>query len=262
MDNIRRTSETCRKHGVPLFIDACRFAENAYFIKLREPGYADRSIEEIVREMFSYAQGCTMSAKKDALVNIGGWLALNDERWAQECRNLLILTEGFLTYGGMAGRDLAAIAVGLEEVVREDYLKYRITSTQYVGDHLAAAGVPIVRPVGGHAVYIDARAALPHIPPLQYPGQSLAVELYVAGGIRACEMGSLMFGLQKDGSEKPARLELVRLAIPRRVYTQSHMDYVVEIVAEVFARRAELRGMRTTWQPPVLRHFTAKLAYA
>jgi tryptophanase len=262
MENIRRTSEVCRAHGVPLFIDACRFAENAYFIKLREPGYASKSIVEIVREMFSYAQGCTMSAKKDALVNIGGWLAMNDDRWAQECRNLLILTEGFTTYGGMAGRDLAAIAVGLEEVVQEDYLEYRIVSTQYVGTHLMAAGVPIVRPVGGHAVYIDARAALPHIPRLQYPGQSLSVELYVAGGIRACEMGSLMFGLQKDGTEKPARLELVRLAIPRRVYTQSHMDYVVEIVAEVFARRAELRGLKTTWQPPVLRHFTAKLAYA
>nr|BCX00822.1 MAG: tryptophanase [Bacteroidota bacterium] len=261
MANIRAVSEVCHRYGVPLFLDACRFAENAYFIKLREPGYADRSVLEIVREMFSYADGCTMSAKKDGLANIGGWLALNDEAWAQQARTLLILTEGFPTYGGLAGRDLEAIAVGLEEVIDEDYLRYRIASTQYVGRHLIEAGVPIVRPVGGHAVYLDARAMLPHIPPLQYPGQALAVELYVHGGVRGCEIGTVMFGRQSDGSEKPARMDLVRLAIPRRVYTQSHMDYVIEVVVEVYERRHQLRGMRIVWEPPVLRHFTARFAY-
>ncbi|MCS7081886.1 MAG: tryptophanase [Bacteroidota bacterium] len=261
MANIQATAEVCRRYGVPLFIDACRFAENAYFIKLREPGYADKPILEIVRQMFSYADGCTMSAKKDGLANIGGWLALNDEAWAQQARTLLILTEGFPTYGGLAGRDLEAIAVGLEEVIEEDYLRYRIASTQYVGRHLMEAGVPIVRPVGGHAVYLDARAILPHIPPLQYPGQVLAVELYVHGGVRGCEIGTVMFGRQPDGSEKAAPMDLVRLAIPRRVYTQSHMDYVIEVVREVYAHRQRLRGMRITWEPPVLRHFTARFAY-
>ncbi|MCS7155794.1 MAG: tryptophanase [Bacteroidetes bacterium] len=261
MANIQATAEVCRRYGVPLFIDACRFAENAYFIKLREPGYADKSVLEIVRQMFSYADGCTMSAKKDGLANIGGWLALNDEAWAQQARTLLILTEGFPTYGGLAGRDLEAIAVGLEEVIEEDYLRYRIASTQYVGRHLMEAGVPIVRPVGGHAVYLDARAILPHIPPLQYPGQVLAVELYVHGGVRGCEIGTVMFGRQPDGSEKAAPMDLVRLAIPRRVYTQSHMDYVIEVVREVYAHRQRLRGMRITWEPPVLRHFTARFAY-
>lgn len=261
MANIQATAEVCRRYGVPLFIDACRFAENAYFIKLREPGYADKSVLEIVRQMFSYADGCTMSAKKDGLANIGGWLALNDEAWAQQARTLLILTEGFPTYGGLAGRDLEAIAVGLEEVIEEDYLRYRIASTQYVGRHLMEAGVPIVRPVGGHAVYLDARAILPHIPPLQYPGQVLAVELYVHGGVRGCEIGTVMFGRQPDGSEKAAPMDLVRLAIPRRVYTQSHMDYVIEVVCEVYAHRQRLRGMRITWEPPVLRHFTARFAY-
>ncbi len=260
--NIRQTKEVCDRYGIPLFIDACRFAENAYFVKLREPGYQDKSVVEIVREMFSYADGCnTMSAKKDGLANMGGWLALNDDAWEAECRTLLILTEGFPTYGGLAGRDLEAIAVGLDEVVHEEYLKYRFASTQYVGKHLIDGGVPIMRPVGGHAVYLDARAFLPHIPLLEYPGQSLAVELYVHGGIRGCEIGTVMFGRNVDGTEEPTPMDLVRLAIPRRVYTKSHMDYVLEVVLEVFERRERIRGMKIKWEPPALRHFTAKFAY-
>ena len=261
MENIRRTKEVCDRYGIPLFIDACRFAENAYFIKLREPGYGDEPVVEIVREMFSHADGCTMSAKKDGLANMGGWLALNDDGWEEECRNLLILTEGFPTYGGLAGRDLEAIAVGLKEIVDEEYLKYRFASTQYVGRHLIEGGVSIVRPVGGHAVYLDARAILPHIPPRQFPGQSLALELYVHGGIRGCEIGTVMFGRKADDAEEPAGMDLVRLAIPRRVYTQSHMDYVLEVILEVFERRRQMKGMRITWEPPALRHFTAKFAY-
>jgi tryptophanase len=261
MANIRQTKEVCDRYGIPLFIDACRFAENAYFIKLREPGYGDKSVVEIVREMFSHADGCTMSAKKDGLANMGGWLALNDDTWEAACRTLLILTEGFPTYGGLAGRDLEAIAVGLEEVVHEEYLKYRYASTQYVGKHLIDGGVPIMRPVGGHAVYLDARAFLPHIPLLEYPGQSLAVELYVHGGIRGCEIGTVMFGRNVDGTEEPTPMDLVRLAIPRRVYTKSHMDYVLEVILEVFERRERIKGMKITWQPPALRHFTAKFAY-
>ncbi len=261
MENIRATRKVCQLHGIPLFIDACRFAENAWFIKLREPGYHDRTVEDIVREMFSHADGCTMSAKKDGLVNTGGWLAMNDHDWAATCRNRLIVTEGFPTYGGLAGRDLEAIAVGLEEVVQEDYLNYRIVSTQYVAKHLVEAGVPTVRPAGGHAVYLDARATLPHIPPLQYPGQSLSVALYLHGGIRGCEIGQVMFGRQPDGSEQETPLDLVRLAIPRRVYTQSHMDYVVETILEVFERREALKGMRMVWEAPALRHFTAKFAW-
>jgi tryptophanase len=261
MENIRQTREVCDRFGIPLFIDACRFAENAWFIKLREPGYEDRPIIEIVREMFSYADGCTMSAKKDGLANIGGWLAMNNEDWAVECRNRLILTEGFSTYGGLAGRDLAAIAVGLEEVVQEDYLRYRIASTQYVARHIAEADVPTMKPAGGHAVYIDARKFLPHIPPLQYPGQSLAVELYKQGGIRGCEIGTAMFGLRPDGKEEPAHMDLVRLAIPRRMYTQSQMDYVVEVVTEVYEKRDQLRGMKFIRQPPALRHFTGRFDY-
>ena len=261
MENIRQTKEVCRRHGLPLFIDACRFAENAYFIKMREPGYDKKSIPDIVREMFSHADGCTMSAKKDPLVNIGGWLALNKEEWVDQCRNFLILTEGFPTYGGLAGRDLDAIAAGLREVVDEEYLRYRYASMRYVADRLTAAGVPMVRPVGGHAIFLDARGFLPQIPPLHYPGQSLAVELYLYGGIRSCEIGTSMFGKQADGSEQPASMDLVRLAIPRRVYTQSHMDYVIEVILEVFERRESLKGMRFTWQPPALRHFTGKFAY-
>jgi tyrosine phenol-lyase len=261
MENIRQTREVCDRYGIPLFIDACRFAENAWFIKIREPGYQDTPVVEIVREMFSYADGCTMSAKKDGLANMGGWLAMNNEEWAVECRNRLILTEGFSTYGGLSGRDLEAIAVGLEEVVDEDYLNYRIASTQYVATHFEEAGVPIMKPAGGHAVYIDARRFLPHIPSLQYPGQSLAVELYKKGGIRGCEIGTAMFGLSPDGKEEPAHMDLVRLAIPRRMYTQAHMDYVIEVVTEVFENRENLRGMKFVRQPKALRHFTGRFDY-
>jgi tyrosine phenol-lyase len=258
MANIRAVSQICRRHGIPLYLDACRFAENAYLIKLREPGYHDKSIREIVREMFSYADGCTMSAKKDGLANIGGFLCTNDDQLAQQEKELLILTEGFPTYGGLAGRDLEAMAIGLQEVLDEHYLQYRLASVRYLGEHIAREGVPIVQPPGGHAVYIDARLMLPHIPPLHYPGQSLVVELYREGGIRATEIGSVMFGKRdpETGQELPARKELVRLAIPRRVYTQSHVDYVVEAILNVFARREQLRGYRITWQTPFLRHFS------
>ena len=258
LENLRAVRAVCDRHGLPLFLDACRFAENAWFIKQREPGFADVPVREIVRQMAACADGMTMSAKKDAIANIGGWLAMNDDAWAEQCRNLLILTEGFPTYGGLAGRDLEAIAQGLSEVVEEDYLRYRIRSTAYLGDALVASGVPCVQPIGGHAVYIDAAALLPHVPPLQYPGQSLAVELYREGGIRACEIGTVMFGMHPDGTESPAAMELVRLAIPRRVYTQSHIDYVIEVVRAVAARAAQLPGMRIVEQPAALRHFTAR----
>ena len=257
--NIRGAKALCDAHGVPLVLDACRFAENAYFIKQREDGYGDRSVKEIVREMFSHADGMTMSAKKDALVNIGGWLALDDDAWARKARNQLILTEGFPTYGGLAGRDLEAIAVGLQEIVDEDYLEYRMASTRYLGEALTELGVPIVKPVGGHAVYIDAKSLLPHIPPLDYPAQSLAVALYVTGGIRGVEIGSVMFGRQPDGSEEPADQELLRLAIPRRVYTQSHVDYVIECFEALVGRKDALCGYDITEEPPQLRHFTAHL---
>ena len=257
--NIRGAKALCDAHGVPLVLDACRFAENAYFIKQREDGYGDRSVKEIVREMFSHADGMTMSAKKDALVNIGGWLALDDDAWARKARNQLILTEGFPTYGGLAGRDLEAIAVGLQEIVDEDYLEYRMASTRYLGEALTELGVPIVKPVGGHAVYIDAKSLLPHIPPLDYPAQSLAVALYVTGGIRGVEIGSVMFGRQPDGSEEPADQELLRLAIPRRVYTQSHVDYVIECFEALVGRKGALCGYEITEEPPQLRHFTAHL---
>ncbi|MBK9492506.1 MAG: tryptophanase [Haliscomenobacter sp.] len=261
MENIKAVKALCQEFGKPLFFDSCRFAENAYFIKLREPAYQHHSVKSIVREMFSYADGMTMSAKKDALVNIGGWLALNDADWAQQARNLLIITEGFPTYGGLAGRDLEAIAVGLSEIVEEDYLQYRIRSTQYLGEALLKLGVPIVQPVGGHAVYIDAKAFLPHIPALQYPAQALVVAMYEIGGIRACEIGSVMFGRQPDGSEKAAAMELVRLAIPRRVYTQSHIDYVIECFETIVAEKDHLRGMKIVEEPPTLRHFTAKFEF-
>lgn len=257
MANIQETKAICDKWGVPLFMDACRFAENAYFIKLREEGFADRDVKSIVQEIFSYADGMTMSAKKDALVNIGGWLALNDDDWAMQARTLLIITEGFPTYGGLSGRDLEAMAIGLQEIVQEDYLHYRLASTRYLGDALTALGIPIVRPVGGHAVYIDAKTLLPHISPLQYPGQAVAVALYEIGGIRGCEIGTVMFGKQPDGSEKPAAMELVRLAIPRRVYTQSHIDYVIECFETLLEEKDQLGGFNITWQPPALRHFTA-----
>lgn len=258
--NLKATKEVCKAHGVPFFLDACRFAENAYFIKMREDGYAHWSVPDIVREMFACADGMTMSAKKDALVNIGGWLALDDDAWAESARNQLILTEGFPTYGGLAGRDLEAIAQGLKEIVREDYLAYRMASTRYLGQALTDLGVPVVQPIGGHAVYVDAKALLPHIPPLQYPGQALAVALYETGGIRGCEIGSVMFGRQPDGSEAPAAMELVRLAIPRRVYTQSHIDYVIECFEAIADRADALPGYTITQEPDQLRHFTAHFA--
>ncbi len=258
LENLRAVREVCDRHGLPLFLDACRFAENAWFIRTREPGYATRPIPEIVREMAALADGMTMSAKKDGLANIGGWLALNDDALAERCRNLLILTEGFPTYGGLAGRDLEAIAQGLREVVDEDYLRYRIRSTAYLGEALDAAGVPVVRPIGGHAVYLDARALLPQIAPLEYPGQALAVALYLEGGIRGVEIGTVMFGRHPDGSESAAPMDLVRLAIPRRTYTQSHIDYVIEVVRHVATLAPKLRGLRIVAQPPQLRHFTAR----
>jgi tryptophanase len=258
LENLRAVRARCDEHGVPLYLDACRFAENAWFIKGREQGYADVPVPDIVREMASLADGMTMSAKKDPLGNIGGWLALNDDALAEACRNLLILTEGFPTYGGMAGRDMDAVAQGLREAVDEDYLHYRIRSTAYLGEALEAAGIPVVLPVGGHAVYIDARALLDHIPPLEYPGQALAVALYREGGIRGCEIGTVMFGSRPDGSEEAAPMDLVRLAIPRRTYTQSHVDYVIEVCRHVAARAGELRGLRIVEQPAALRHFTAR----
>jgi tryptophanase len=258
LENVRAVAATAHRHGKALIIDACRFAENAWFVKCREPGQQERNVPDIVRDIFEAADGMTMSAKKDAFANIGGWLALNDDTLAAAARNRLILTEGFPTYGGLAGRDLDAIAVGLREIVDEQYLRYRVRTNEYIGEKLLALGVPIVQPVGGHAVFVDARRLLPHIPPLQYPGQSLAVALYEYGGIRACEIGSVMFGLRPDGTEVPAEAELVRLAMPRRVYTQSHADYVVEVFEEVVRRREQLRGMRIVEQPAQLRHFTAK----
>ena len=256
--NLRGVRSLCDRFGVPLFLDACRFAENAWFIRERESGQAGREVADIVRDIAALADGMTMSAKKDGLANIGGWLAVRDDDLAARCRNLLILTEGFPTYGGLAGRDLDAIAQGLTEVVQHDYLRYRVRSTAYLGDGLHRAGVPVMRPVGGHAVYIDARALLPHVPPLAYPGQAGAVALYEAGGIRACEIGTVMFGRHPDGSERPAALDLVRLAIPRRTYTQSHIDYVIEICTEVAERSGDLRGYRITEAPAALRHFTAR----
>jgi tyrosine phenol-lyase len=260
MANIRAVRKVCNEHGIPLYLDACRFAENAYFIKLREEEFSAKTPLEIAREIFSYADGCTMSAKKDGLANIGGFLATRDDTLAQQEKNLLILTEGFPTYGGLAGRDLEAIAVGLNEALHEDYLNYRIVSTRYLGDHIAHQGVPIVQPPGGHAIYIDAAAFLPHIPRHQYPGQALVTELYLEGGIRAVEIGSVMFGKPglKASEEIPAAMELVRLAIPRRVYTQSHIDYVVEAILEVWSRRDKIHGLKMTYQAPFLRHFTAR----
>jgi tryptophanase len=258
LENLRAVRAVCDRYGVPLFLDACRYAENAWFIREREPGNGNRTVADIVREMASLADGMTISAKKDPLANIGGWLATNDAELAERCRNLLILTEGFPTYGGLAGRDLEAIAQGLRESVDHDYLRYRIRSTAYLGEGLLRAGIPIVRPVGGHAVYLDARTFLAHIPPLEYPGQALAVALYETGGVRGCEIGTVMFGRHPDGSETPAAMDLVRLAIPRRTYTQSHVDYVIEVCAAVAAHADELRGFRIVEQPSQLRHFTAR----
>ncbi|NOZ04375.1 MAG: tryptophanase [FCB group bacterium] len=260
MENIKAVKTVLEPHGIPLYFDAARFAENAYFIKLREPGYQDRSVKSIVREMMSYADGCTMSAKKDGLVNIGGFLCTNEDRLARQEKDLLILTEGFPTYGGLAGRDLEAIAVGLREILNEDYLKYRIAEARYLGEHLVEIGYPIVQPPGGHAIYIDAKALLPHLRPLQYPGQSLSIELYLEGGIRTVEIGSVMFGkIDPDtGKETPARMELVRLALPRRVHTQSHIDYVLEVARDVYGRKEQLGGYRIVKQPAFLRHFSAE----
>ncbi len=260
MQNIREVKSICKKYGIPLFIDACRFAENCYFIKLREKGYADKSIPDIANELFSYADGCTMSAKKDAFANIGGFIALHDEELAVQCRNLLIITEGFPTYGGLAGRDLEAIAIGLKEVMEESYLQYRIRSIEYLTEKLVKANVPVMRPAGGHAVYIDARAMLPHIPVEQYPGQALVAALYVEGGVRGVEIGSLMFGkYDENGKLIPAVMELVRLAIPRRVYTQSHIDYVAEVIIEVYKNRRQIKGLEIEYEAPALRHFTVRM---
>ena len=260
MENIRAVRDVCRRHDIPFYIDACRFAENAFLIREREDGYADRSVRDIAREIFSHADGCTFSAKKDGLANIGGFLSTNNDSHAEQETNLLILTEGFPTYGGLAGRDLDAIAVGLREVVEEDYLHYRIASVRYLGEHISAAGVPIVQPPGGHAIYIDAAGFLPHVPPHELPGQALVAELYRAGGIRAVEIGTVMFGKRDPdtGTETTAPMELVRLAIPRRVYTQSHIDYVIEVIHEVWENRDRIGGLRITHQAPVLRHFTAR----
>jgi tryptophanase len=252
MANVRQVSAVCRRHAIPLYFDACRFAENAYFIKLREKGYQSKTPKEIAQEMFCLGDGCTMSAKKDGMANIGGFLCTNDDSLAQQEKNLLILTEGYPTYGGLAGRDLEAIAVGIQEALDEDYLRYRIASTAYLGNHIASVGVPIVQPPGGHAIYLDARAFLPHIPPEQFPGAALAAELYLEGGIRSVEIGTLMFGAA-------ATMDLVRLAIPRRVYTQSHIDYVVEVILDVWKRRDQISGLKLTYEAPFLRHFTARL---
>jgi tyrosine phenol-lyase len=259
MENIRKTAELSHQYGIPFFLDACRFAENAYFIKMREPGYDETSVREIAREMFSYADGCTMSGKKDGLVNMGGFLAINDDDLAQQARNILVVTEGFPTYGGLAGHDLQAFAIGLDEVLEEDYLKYRIRSVTYLGEHLTELDIPIFQPPGGHAIYLDAAALLPHIPAHEFPGQALACELYLSGGIRSCEIGSVMFGKTDPATGKfaPATLEMVRLAIPRRVYTKSHIDYVIECIGNVYRQRDKLKGMRIVYEPPVLRHFTA-----
>ena len=257
--NIKSVKQICAKHKIPLYIDACRFAENAYFIKLREAGYAEKTPREIAQEMFRHADGCTMSAKKDGLANIGGFLCTNDDALAQQQKDLLILTEGFPTYGGLAGRDLDAISVGLNEALEEDYLQYRIASTAYLGNHISEQGVPIVQPPGGHAIYIDARTFLPHVPPTEFPGVALAAELFVEGGIRSVEIGTLMFGKRdENGVEHPGPMDLLRLAIPRRVYTQSHIDYVVEVILEVWRRREKIRGLTLTHQAPFLRHFTAR----
>jgi tyrosine phenol-lyase len=252
MENARAVQAVCRKHRIPLYFDACRFAENSYFIKLREAGYADKTPKAIAQEMFGLGDGCTMSAKKDGMANIGGFLCTNDDVLAQQEKNLLILTEGYPTYGGLAGRDLEAVGIGIQEALDEDYLRYRIASTAYLGRHISEQGVPIVQPPGGHAVYIDARAFLPHIPQAQFPGVALANELYLEGGIRSVEIGTLMF-------DQAARMDLVRLAIPRRVYTQSHIDYVVEVILEVWKKRGQIRGMKLMYGAPFLRHFTAKL---
>jgi tryptophanase len=259
MANLKEVKRICNAHRIPFFIDACRFAENSYFIKEREPGYKDKTILEIAQETFALADGCTMSAKKDAFANIGGFLAMHGEALAEQCRNLLIIQEGFPTYGGLAGRDLEAIAAGLEEIVSEEYLKYRIRSIAYLGEKLAKANVPFLKPTGGHALYLDAKRFLPHIPQQQYPGQALCCELYLTGGVRSVEIGSVMFGKYDEQNELiPHSHELVRLAFPRRVYTQSHMDYLAEVIIEVFDKRESIKGLEITYETRFLRHFTAR----
>ncbi len=260
--NLRETAAIAKKHGVPVILDVARFAENAFLIKLREPGCAGMSPREIAREIFKCGAGCMMSAKKDGLVNIGGFLALNDEAWVAKAREVLILGEGFPTYGGLAGRDLEAMTRGLAEVLDEEYLTYRLRSVEYLGDGLRRAGVPIVEPPGGHAVYVDAKRFLPHIPPAGFPAQSLACELYLAAGIRSVEIGSLMFGRGRGADFAAARMELVRLAMPRRVYTQSHIDLVIEVMADIARRAKDIRPLRLLEGPETLRHFTARLVPA
>ena len=259
MENIRSVRKVLDRFGIPLYLDACRFAENAYFIKTREMGYDDKSVKTIVRELMSLADGCTVSAKKDGLVNIGGLLCTNDPVLAQKEKDLLILTEGYPTYGGLAGRDLEAMAVGFEEVLNEDYLKYRLAEVRYLGEHLQQIGFHTIQPPGGHAVYIDARTTLDHIPQKQYPGHALAVEFYKSGGVRTCEIGSVMFGRwdPETKQEIPSSMELLRMALPRRTHTQSHIDYVLEVAKEVLERKKKIRGLKITHQPPFLRHFTA-----
>ena len=262
MDNIRKTKELLSKYDIPLYLDCCRFAENAYFIKKREKGYENKTIKEIAQEMFSYADGATMSAKKDGLSNTGGFIATNDPLVAEKAKTVLIVTEGFVTYGGLARRDLAALAQGFREVLNENYLEYRISQVEYLGNLLIKAGIPILEPTGGHGVYLDAKRFAPHIKPEHFPGQSIAVEIYKEGGIRTCEIGSIMFGYyDKNGQFVPAKMELVRLAIPRRVYTKSHIEYIAEVIIEVYKNRDKLKPMKITWQPEFLRHFTAKFDY-
>ena len=258
LENLRAVRALCDRYDRPLFLDACRFAENAWFVREREEGQSQRAVADIVREMASLADGMTMSAKKDPMGNIGGWLALNDDDLAERANTLLILTEGFPTYGGLAGRDLEALAQGMREVVDHDYLRYRIRSTAYLGEALVRSGIPVLEPIGGHAVYLDARGLLPHIPPLSYPGQALAVALYEVGGVRSCEIGTVMFGRHPDGTEHPANMDLVRLAVPRRTYTQSHIDYVIEVCLAVAEKADQLPGYRITFEPSALRHFTAR----
>jgi len=260
MENIRAVSEIYHGYGIPFILDACRFAENSYFIKLREPGFGNKGVRQIARDTFAMADGCLMSAKKDALVNIGGFIALRDSKWVDHLRNQLILTEGFPTYGGMAARDLEAITVGLDEVLDENYLDYRLAVSRYMAEGLNRAGIPTMQPAGGHAVYIDAKAFLPHIPPKQFPGQALVCELYLSEGIRSCEIGSVMFGKVIDSVFQPAAMELVRLAFPRRVYTQSHFDYILEGMQSLAERKTKLRGLEMTYRPPFLPHFTARFA--
>ena len=259
MQNMREAHHVCKKHNVLLLLDCCRVAENAYFIKHREPGFENKSYEEIAQEMFSYTDGSVMSSKKDALVNMGGFLSLRDKTLADACRNLLIITEGFATYGGLSGRDMEALAIGLHEIFSPSYLEYRIKSTTYLGEHLHKLGIPVMMPIGGHAVYIDAKKLYPHIPPHEYPGQALVAELYLKAGIRCVEIGSVMFGkYDENGKLIPASMELVRLAIPRRVYTQSHIEYVIETFSEILKEKDTVKGYKITEEPPFLRHFTAK----